>query len=163
MEDISKKEAMLLPKQNFDSGLACLMLLARLHELPANPEGLRHLFGRPGQLFEVLDILRAAKEIGLKAREIDSDWERLRETKLPCILRNKDGRYVILARYAEDKVLIHDPREGSPKVMLKDAFLEDWNGKLILATRRARLTDTLHSFDISWFIPAMFKRSWIPA
>lgn len=157
MEDAPKNPGGLPPKQSVDSGLACLMLLARLHELPANPEGLRHQFGRPGKPFEVLDILRAAKEIGLKAREIDSDWERLRETKLPCILQNKDGRFVILAKYAEDKALIHDPKEGSPKVMTKDAVLENWSGKLILATRRARLTDTLRHFDIRWFIPAMLK------
>jgi subfamily B ATP-binding cassette protein HlyB/CyaB len=145
------------PKQNVDSGLACLILLARLHELPANPEGLRHQFGQPGKPFEILDILRAAKEIGLKAREIDSTWERLRETKLPCIMQNKDGRYVILAKFADDKVLIHDPKEGNPKVVPKDAVLGNWSGKLILATRRARLTDVARSFDIRWFIPAMLK------
>jgi subfamily B ATP-binding cassette protein HlyB/CyaB len=67
----------------FDSGLACIVLLARLFELPADPKGLRHQFGRSGQPFDSTDILRAAKDIGLKARLVDSGWDKLRKTRLP--------------------------------------------------------------------------------
>jgi subfamily B ATP-binding cassette protein HlyB/CyaB len=141
----------------FDSGLACIVLLARLFELPADPKGLRHQFGRSGQPFDSTDILRAAKDIGLKARLVDSGWDKLRKTRLPCIAVCKDGSYSILARLAEDKVLIQHADQKTPSLLKPDEFTNWWSGKLILLTRRARLGDSLRKFDISWFIPAIIK------
>ncbi|MBN1378178.1 MAG: type I secretion system permease/ATPase [Gammaproteobacteria bacterium] len=141
----------------FDTGLACIVLLARLFELPADPKGLRHQFGRSGLPFDSTDILRAAKEIGLKARLIKSDWVKLQKTQLPCIAISKDGKYSILAKLAEDKILIQHPDQKTPSILKADDFKQWWSGKLILLTRRARLGDSLRKFDISWFIPAIIR------
>ena len=141
----------------FDSGLACIVLLARLFELPADPKGLRHQFGRSGKPFDTTDILRAAKEIGLKAWLVESDLSRLKKTGLPCIAVSNEGTYTILARMADDKVLIQHPDRKTPNVLPIQEFESGWSGKLILLTRRARLGDSLRKFDISWFVPAIIK------
>lgn len=140
-----------------DSGLGCLVLLARLFELPADPQGLRHQFGQSGEAFDSTDILRAAKELGLKARLVESQWSTLAKTQLPCIAILDGGEFVLLARVSEDKVLIQRPHENKPTVFRREEFESAWDSRLILMTRRAKLGDSLRKFDISWFIPFLVK------
>ena len=65
------------------SGLAALVLLLRFHGVGADPEQIRHRFG--DATIGVAEMLRCAKEFGLKARVYQSHWERLAETPLPGI------------------------------------------------------------------------------
>lgn len=146
------------PDNKLDSGLACLAMLARLHERAADANALQHQFGRHDKPFDTLTILRAAKALELKARAMEIDWPRLRDkVQLPAIARHNNGRYFIVARVADDKLLIHDPAGKAPQVIGKDEFLENWSGAMILVTRRAGLGESIRKFDISWFIPAVIK------
>jgi len=140
-----------------DSGLICLMILARLHGLPADAGQLRHQFGQSGRNFSNIEILRAAKSLGLKAREIASDWSRLHKTPLPAIAMDKDELFFLIGKISEDKILIQDPREQGPSPLSKEAFEQRWGGRLILATRRAGIFNDIRQFDFSWFIPAILK------
>jgi subfamily B ATP-binding cassette protein HlyB/CyaB len=71
-----------------DSGLACLVMLARLHERAADAKALQHRFGQHDKPFDTLTILRAAKALELKARAMEIDWPRLRDkVQLPAIAR----------------------------------------------------------------------------
>lgn len=141
-----------------DSGLACLVMLARLHERAADAGALRHQFGQHDKPFDTLTILRAAKALELKARTVEIDWPRLSgKIQLPAIARHSNGRYFIVARVTDDKVLVHDPASKSPQVIGKAEFLEGWSGEVILITRRAGLGEAVRKFDISWFIPAVIK------
>ncbi len=86
-----------------DTGLTCLVMLARLFEMPANPEGLQHQFGQSDKSFSTNDILRAAKSIGLKAREMESHLSRLETTSLPCIGNTLTAAILLSARLAPAK------------------------------------------------------------
>ena len=143
--------------QAVDSGLACLIMLSRLHGLPADAGQLRHQFGRSGEAFNDSDILRAAKSLGLKARVINSDWSRLQNTKLPAIAIHKEGHYFIIGKITEDKVLIQDPTAQGPLEYSQDEFMQIWAEELILITRRAGILSEIKKFDFSWFIPAILK------
>jgi subfamily B ATP-binding cassette protein HlyB/CyaB len=79
-----------------DSGLACLVLLARFHGLPADPDHLSHQRGAD-QPFSATDIVLSARSLGLKARSLKSNWGRLAKTPLPAIARHSDGHYFVLA------------------------------------------------------------------
>jgi subfamily B ATP-binding cassette protein HlyB/CyaB len=87
-----------------------------MHGLPADPDRLRHQFGQSGQVFTNPEILLAAKSLGLKAREIDSDWSRLIKTRLPAIALHKEGHFFLIAKVSttEEKVLIQDTSTQSP-------------------------------------------------
>lgn len=140
-----------------DTGLHCLVLLARFHGLPADPEHLEHQFGEPGGTFGATEIQLAGRSLGLKIRATDSQWERLRKTALPAIARHKDGHWLVLAQIADDKILIQDPLENRPLSLPRDIFEQAWSGELILVTRRATIADFGGRFDITWFIPALLK------
>ncbi|MCU7806880.1 MAG: type I secretion system permease/ATPase, partial [Candidatus Thiodiazotropha sp. (ex Semelilucina semeliformis)] len=139
-----------------DSGLACLVLLARFHGLPADPDHLAHQRGQSGD-FKTQDIVLSAKSLGLKAKTVKSEWQRLEKTPLPAIARHKDGHFFILARIEEDKVLIQDPLEKRPLTLPREMFETAWDQSLILMTKRSGILGGSGKFDFSWFIPAIVK------
>ena len=63
--------------ESIDSGLICLVMLSRLHGMPADPGQLKYHFGQSDNLFADSEILRGAKSLGLKAKAISSSQERL--------------------------------------------------------------------------------------
>lgn len=140
-----------------DTGLACLAMLARFYGIAVDPEQLRHQFAESGKPISETELLLAAKHLGLKAGTIETDWQHLSGTPLPAIVVQKDGRYVLLARADDDKVLVQDPTVPRPLVVTRDAFEAAWSGRLILLTKRANLQDEDRKFDFTWFIPAIVK------
>ena len=140
-----------------DTGIACLLILARFYSLPCDPKQLQHEFGGTGEHFSSNDILRASKLLGLKAKEITPQQSRLDKLQLPAIVEHKDGHFFILAKAGEDQVLIQDPLEKRPQTLTKELFEETWSGKVILFARRAGVFDEFRKFDFSWFIPEILK------
>jgi subfamily B ATP-binding cassette protein HlyB/CyaB len=140
-----------------DTGLACLVMLLRFLSIPADPEQLRHQFGRRGAKFSSTEVLRAAKRTGVKARRVSTKWTRLAKTPLPAIAEHREGRFFVLAKVGPDKVLIQDPLASRPLTIDRAQFAEAWTGRLILLTRRAGLLRADRKFDFSWFIPAILK------
>ena len=140
-----------------DTGLVCLLILARFYGVPADGAQLRHLFGQSTKPFGDADLLRAATHLGFKAGLVDSEWSRLSVIQLPAIARRKDGRYLVLAKADDEKVLVQDPGEQRPQVLARVAFEEAWSGQLILITKRAGLRPEDRKFDFTWFIPAIVK------
>src|SRR3972149_5808346 len=130
-----------------DSGLACLVMLARLSGLPADPAQLRHQFGQSGRDFTVTDILRAALSLGLKAKEIETERSRLAQTHLPAIARHNNGHFFILAKVTEDQALIQDPWRQRPAGVSAEELQKRWNGRLILLTCRAGILSDFKRFD----------------
>ncbi|OGT20611.1 MAG: peptidase C39 [Gammaproteobacteria bacterium RBG_16_57_12] len=144
-------------KEEPDTALLSLVMLARICGLAADPSQLKHKFGHPGRAFTTRDMIRAARHIGLKAKEVASDRSRLAHLQLPALAQYRDGRFVILAKAEQDKVLIHCPLEQRPRIVTLDEFEQQWTGRLILCTRRDAATDALSHFDFTWFIPAIVK------
>ena len=145
------------PSQNIDTGLGCLLMLARYFGVPADPQQLHHEFGVSGTTFGDTEILRAAKRLGLKMGKRTATRARLATLRLPAIAQYKDGQYVVLARVDGDKTLIHDPRASQPQVLQEQVFAEAFNGTLILCTTRAHLQSARRMFDFTWFLPAILK------
>ncbi len=148
---------MVAPPPEIDSGLACLLMLARFFGVPANPEPLKHQFTEPGKAFGETELLLAAKHLGFKVGAVESDWLRLPHIALPAIAQQKDGRFVIIARADAEKVLLQDPAEPKPLLLPRAIFEEAWSGRLILLTKRANLRPEDRKFDFTWFIPAIVK------
>jgi subfamily B ATP-binding cassette protein HlyB/CyaB len=145
------------PSAQVDTGLSCLLIIARFFSIPADAEQLRHEFGQAQQAFGELELLRATKHLGVKAKAVDSQWSRLPNLPLPAIAVQHDGSFVIVARADDDKVLIQDPNNSRPTILPKDKFEAIWSGKLILFTKRAHNQNGNTKFDFTWFIPAIVK------
>ena len=135
--------------------IAALVLILKFSEIAADPEQIRHRYG--SEDFGTLEILRCAKELGLKARSITSVWEKLVKTSMPCLAELSGGEFVIIGQVTDNKILIQNPRVGRPQLLDRAEFEAVWSSKVILITRRAALSDLRKSFDITWFLQAMHK------
>ena len=140
-----------------DTGLACLVMLARFHQIAADPDQLAHQFKMSGDPFSQTEILLAARHLCLQAKPVKTSIDRLDRTPLPAMAMDNAGGYFILARFDADKALIHDPKAERPQVVSRDELLARWSGELILFTSRASLVGEMAKFDFSWFIPAVVK------
>jgi ATP-binding cassette, subfamily B, bacterial HlyB/CyaB len=127
----------------------------RFHGIALNPAQIRHRFG--GSEIGVPEMLRCAKELGLKARSVSIRATRLAKTPLPAIAECNDGGFVIIGKVSSDQIVIQDPAVPTPRMMALDEFRRIWSGRLVLITRRAGLTDLTRRFDIAWFARAMHK------
>lgn len=140
-----------------DTGLICLVLAARFHDLPADPDGLKHRFGPSEGLMSEEDMLRAAKALGLKAKAVDRKINDLGKMPLPALAQLKDGAWVVVGRADEANVLLQDPRrQGVVKAPL-DEFNNAWSGRTVLLRSKGFAGGAVRKFNISWFIPAMLK------
>ena len=87
-----------------DPGLKVLVALLRFQGIGADPDQIRHRMGMAK--IGVPEMLRYAKELGLKAKVQKSSWERLATTPLPAIAALRDGGFLLLGKAGEDKVLV---------------------------------------------------------
>src|SRR6478736_7181373 len=138
-----------------DSGLEALVTLLHFQGVAADREQIRHRFGT--NKIGASEILRCAKDFGLKARACRTKWSRLAKTPLPAIASLRDGRFMVLAKAGEDEVLVQSPQDSRPAMMTRAELLELWDGDLILMTRRVGLSDIGRRFDITWFLGAIHK------
>src|SRR6516164_4751402 len=75
-----------------DPGLEALVALLHLQGVSADAGQIRHRLG--ADKIGAPEMLRCAKDLGLKARTYRTDWSRLVRTPLPAIAALRDGGFV---------------------------------------------------------------------
>ena len=155
-----------------DPGLNALLMMLRFHGVAADGAQLRHQLG--GVRVSVPEMIRCARELGLKARVHKTDWRRLEKVPFPAVGILNDGGFVILGRIlhreeaadgdndnppggAAGKILVQFPLAPRPQALTRTELEEQWDGRIILMARRAPLTDLARRFDITWFFGAIKK------
>jgi len=139
-----------------DSGIASLMVVAKLLGVATSAERLQHLSGNTGHI-DAVTLVRLARQAALKARIVESRIHRLAQTPLPAIVELNDGRFLVLAKCTNDAVLLHDEVLQRTFPLPIADFENVWSGRLILITSRALLSKGGGKFDVSWFIPSIVK------
>jgi subfamily B ATP-binding cassette protein HlyB/CyaB len=138
-----------------DTGLQCLALLMRFHQVAIDPTQIAHQFA--GAPIGVPEMLRFAKELKLKAKVVATDWAGLTKLPLPAIVELKDKTFMIVGKVSADDALVQSPSENRPQIIKRTEFEYDWSGRVVLMARRASLSDLARRFDITWFLQAMHK------
>ncbi len=145
-----------------DSGFLSLLMIARHHGIAVDEAKLLHEFGKKS--FKEKNILLAAKRLGMTAKLVEQDPERLDHAPLPAIAVDREGNFFIAIRFGYDKgdkskprVIIRHPGDSENQVLELPRFLELWSGKFIFCISKANFLKELGKFDFSWFIPAIIK------
>jgi ATP-binding cassette, subfamily B, bacterial HlyB/CyaB len=138
-----------------DPGLGALVAVLRYHGIGVDPGQIRHRLG--ARAIGIPEILRCAKEVGVNARVVSTRWERLAKTPMPAIATLNDGRFLILGKIGDEKIIAQSPTSPRPTMMSRDELEAVWDGRLVLMTRRAGLADLGRRFDVTWFIGAIHK------
>ena len=143
-----------IPEPN-DPGLTALVMLLRFHGIGADPSQIRHQSGTVA--IGTPEMVRCAREFGLKARELKTTWARLATTALPAIAVLKDGDFLLLGKVGGDKIVVQSTKTPRPELMTKEDLEAVWDGRIVLMTRRANLAELSRRFDITWFLGAIHK------
>jgi subfamily B ATP-binding cassette protein HlyB/CyaB len=140
-----------------DPGLTALALIARMHGIATDEAQMRHRSGLGEIRFSERELLRAAIALGLKARIVAIDPQRLSQMTLPALLFDSNERHFVLAKLSEERALIQDGDCSAPQIMTLTQLNGRSNGHALLVASRASLVGELARFDFSWFIPAVVK------
>jgi subfamily B ATP-binding cassette protein HlyB/CyaB len=136
-----------------DSGAGALAFALQVLGLPADAAEIRHQSGR-AKLDEG-DLLRAARRFPVKVRAHRSNFVRLQKTPLPALALLRDGRWLVIGRVSDDKLLVQHPGAPRPDLLGRDEFAKLWTGRLILVTRRTSLNELGGRFGLGWFLTAV--------
>jgi subfamily B ATP-binding cassette protein HlyB/CyaB len=139
-----------------DPGLFLLVGLLGFNGIGADADQLRHRLGT--DRIGVPEMLRCARELGLKARSLKTRWKRLVITP---VLR--DGSFLLLGKATDEGTIVQVPGVPRPRLMTRAEFEAAWSGELVLMTRRAGLVELSRRFDIRWFLAAMYKYRYVLA
>jgi len=95
-----------------DTGLQCLALLLRFHQVSADPAQIAHQFS--GAPIGAPEMLRCAKDLKLKARAVATNWAGLTKLPLPAIVELKDKTFIIVGKVTAGDALVQLPSENRP-------------------------------------------------
>lgn len=148
------------PPPMADTGLFALLMMSRMHGIPADEHQLRHEFG--AEVFDVTRILLAAQRLGMHARVVAQAPDRFDKAPLPAIGCHKERGFFIVAKHDRGtpnqppRLLIQIPGSQPALMTVKD-FEESTTGELIFFTSKSSFAGALARFDFTWFIPAIVK------
>lgn len=139
------------------SAVFSLSLVLKFHEKNVDPQSLTHeLSGLEDVAPDYL--VRIARRLGMKARAVSVQPDRLHKAPVPFIARGQDDGYFVVAQIddQQDQVLIQQPGQ-TPSVLPFAELWNLWQGHSIWVTRRFDLRHTARTFGISWFMPVIVK------
>ncbi|RYV03260.1 type I secretion system permease/ATPase [Shewanella sp. OPT22] len=138
------------------TGILSFIMMLQFLKKPAGLETLKHEYCPDGQDMTPLIMVRAAKKLGLKARETKVKPNRLERASFPIIAQAKDNSFFIIAAVKGEKALTQVPGQQPEQIDISQLW-DLWDGKAVLMTSRATLSGKDRQFGISWFIPVIVK------
>lgn len=156
--------------EKINTALICFSLVAREHKIELTPDRLRHEYGLDSNEISENTFLRMCKDLGMKARLLNVNWEGLANLgkAYPAIARLRDGRHVVIIGIVltsedppEVMVAMYDPLAGTNGEhlrMIRREFEKMWDGEVYVLKRKYKLNDTSQPFSLRWFIPEILRQ-----
>ena len=134
---------------------AALALVAHCHRVACDPEAIYREFAPLGELDET-GICRAARRVGLKARQVRLDPLALERLPLPAMVHLRDRGWAVLAKAADGMVLYQVPGSAPEKAPVPE-FVSLCRPSLILLALRGVAASGEWRSGLKWFLPAFWK------
>ncbi|MBY0565635.1 MAG: type I secretion system permease/ATPase [Hyphomonadaceae bacterium] len=138
-----------------DTGLACLVVLLGFHGLAADAANLRHALGKSGGA-DAEDLVRLAKDAGARSKLAHVEVDDIARAPAPFIARDKSGDFFLIAGVEDGRILVQSSR-GETEFVALEAFKPRWSGEVVFVTTRAHTGVGEAAFDVTWFIPALWR------
>lgn len=108
-----------------DCGPACLRMIAKYYGKNFNLHQMKNISKISWEGSSMLDIINAAKKIGIKSIGLEISVELLKEIGLPVILHWNEHHFVVLFKIENDAYFIADPAIGILKIC-ESELLKHW-------------------------------------
>lgn len=140
-----------------NSGVFSFCQIANFNKVAIDPKQIQHEYGDHDGGISEMGLLRAMKGNNFKAKVVDLKLENINPRTLPAILKDKSGEYFILTAIKNDKYMI--VRQGVNQIisLSQEELYEVYSQKAILVTCKDTTKAAVESFNIKWFIPALWK------
>jgi ATP-binding cassette, subfamily B, bacterial HlyB/CyaB len=147
-----------LQGQAVDEGLLALCQIAGFYRIGADPSQLAHKLALQGRTAQSEDLVRAAKLLHLKARILHTPSEqRLKTVPTPALVKLKGGFVILGGRAADGKLRLLYLATGLPRALSYDELAAEWDGEVVLVTRRAGVGIDPRQFGFYWFLPSIWR------
>jgi ATP-binding cassette, subfamily B, bacterial HlyB/CyaB len=144
--------------QAVDEGLLALCQIAGFYRIGADPSQLAHKLALQGRTAQSEDLVRAAKLLHLKARILHTPSEqRLKTVPTPALVKLKGGFVILGGRDADGKLRLLYLATGLPRALSYDELAAEWDGEVVLVTRRAGVGIDPRQFGFYWFLPSIWR------
>src|SRR6516165_8648557 len=118
-----------------DHGLLILLLSLRCHGVEAEVEPVRQRYG--STQIGIAEMLRCARDFGLKARAAKAKWNDLASMPMPVIAALRDGTFLLISRVVDEKLVVVRPRSSRVETMEQAEFETIWDRRVVLMTPRS--------------------------
>ena len=145
-------------KKNYNTGLISLEIVAKFNQIDIDMRSIVRNYGIESADISPEEIIRIAQNEGFKVKKKAITLKDMEKRyPLPAIVRLKDNVYnVVLAiKHDENKAMILDPREQSPKAVLLDEFQNELQD-FVLVLKHKMLNDEV-KFGFKWFFVEILK------
>lgn len=141
-----------------DKGIKALVLIANHYDLKGDYNQIKHNYTFNNEEISKVNLIRAAKEIGLKSKVVTIEFEKIKSLKLPAIIYLKEKSYVILTRILEDKEEVRylETEDMQEKSININEFKEQWDNQILLFTYREKTKED-KKFGLKWFVNIIFN------
>lgn len=140
------------------SGLWGLVQLAAFHQRCVDADQLVRALGFEYRPFGITEILTAAQEIGLKAKEAHLGWEELARLGLPALAELHTGEFVIVGRLTPGGQLpVTASDDGRPVLHDRAQWVAKASGRGVLIKERLSFSNPNRPFGLGWFVPVLRK------
>ncbi len=131
-----KKSVKVKQRDHTDCGAACLASVAAHYHLRLPVSRIRRLAGTDKQGTNILGLVEAAEQLGLRAKGVKGPLESLAKIPLPAIAhvlqKNGFAHFVVAYRVSQKYITLMDPGIGNSKKMRIADFAKEWTGVLVL-------------------------------
>ena len=144
--------------QAVDEGLLALCQIAGFYRIGADPSQLAHKLALQARTAQSEDLVRAAKLLHLKARILHTPSEqRLKTVPTPALVKLRGGFVILGGRDADGKLRLLYLATRLPRALSYDELAAEWDGEVVLVTRRAGVGIDPRQFGFYWFLPSIWR------
>ncbi|CQD39374.1 type I secretion system permease/ATPase [Yersinia mollaretii] len=136
--------------------LAALARAAACFDLAVEPSQLAHQLGLSPEKIDSIALCRCAGWIGLRARKVYQQLERLGNLALPILFSDGAQWYVLLA-LSDHGAVIYCATNGQQQSISQPELARLWSGEAILLAKAERQEQKKTTFGFGWFIPVIAK------
>ncbi len=144
---------------SIDEGLIAICQVAAYYRIAADPGQLRHELALADRVPASGDLIRAAHLLRLNARILRNPSEqRLKAVPTPAIVVMKDQRFALLgAPDSEGRLRLIDPLTRVIRMLSYAELSQEWDGAVILISRRVGVGIDPKTFGFHWFLPSLWR------
>ncbi len=139
-----------------DALLKCLTVVFSLNGKAVQENQLKRAYAADGGLLSLTELIRASREVGLRAQELKAAKHHLAALPMPFIACIREGEYLVVVKCLDEKVIVYNPFHGVMEQLSAQGLQKEWDGTCILFAEEERAAEA-KGIGFSWFAGVLLK------